>query len=243
MKVLTIHALGFPSTYFRKYDKIFAISKAVQKDIFGTSGFESVLIYNGVDLNKIKVKTGKTTGIFRMVQVSRLDHRKKGQAVLLKAIALLVEKYKIRSFSLDFIGSGDSENFLKDLVKEYNLERFTNFLGEKQREEIYENLHYYDLLIQPSLYEGFGLTVAEAMAAKVPVLVSANDGPMEIIENGKYGFWFRKEDAEHCCEQIRHIMLQEQSNNFSENAYQHVLKNFNIANTASLYIQSYFDQK
>lgn len=239
-KVLTVHDVGFPSTYFGKYDKIFAISKAVQKDIFNTSGLKSVLIYNGIDLGKIKIKTEKTAGIFRMVQVSRLEHLKKGHAILLKAIAILVDKYKIKSFSLDFIGNGNSEIYLKGLVKKYNLEKFVNFSGEKQREEIYDSLHNYDLLIQPSIYEGFGLTVAEAMAAKVPVLVSANDGPMEIIENGKYGFWFRKEDAEHCCEQIRQIMLQrEKLNTISDEAYQHVLKNFNIVNTVSLYLQAY----
>ncbi|MDR0686783.1 MAG: glycosyltransferase [Dysgonamonadaceae bacterium] len=239
-KVLTIHDVGILSNHLRKYDKILAISKAVQKDIFDRTNLESVLIYNGIDLSKIKIKTEKPTGIFRMVQVSRLEHLKKGQDILLKAIALLVDKYEIDSFSLDFIGAGSSEYYLKELIKQYNLEKFVTFTGEKRREDIYNNLHNYDLLIQPSIYEGFGLTVAEAMAARVPVLVSANDGPMEIIENGEYGFWFRKGDAEHCCEQIRQIILQrEKLNIISDNAFQHVIKNFNIVDTASLYIQSY----
>ena len=34
-------------------------------------------------------------------------------------------------------------------------------------------------------------TLAEALAAKVPVLTSDLDGPMEIICNGKYGYFFR----------------------------------------------------
>jgi hypothetical protein len=63
---------------------------------------------------------------------------------------------------------------------------------------------------------------------------------MEIIENGKYGFWFRKEDAEHCCKQIRKIMLQrEKLNTISDEACQHVLRNFNIVHTVSLYLRAY----
>jgi glycosyltransferase involved in cell wall biosynthesis len=240
IKVLTVHDVGLPSVHFKKYDKIFAISQAVQKDIFNNSGLESVIIYNGIHLDKIKVKTSETNDIFRMVQVSRLDHSKKGQHILLKALFLLVEKYKIDRFSLDFIGSGDSETYLKELVQEYKLEKQVNFLGEKNREEIYTILYSYDLLIQPSIYEGFGLTVTEAMAAKVPVLISANDGPMEIIENGKYGFMFDNGDAEQCCEKIKQIMTKEDHlDDFPDNAYRHVADNFDIAVTASRYIEAY----
>jgi glycosyltransferase involved in cell wall biosynthesis len=239
-KILTVHALNFPAKYFNKYDKIVAISKAVQQDILDSSGLESTVIYNGIHLDKIKIKTEKTKDAFRIVQLGRIDHLIKGQHILLKALSLLVENEKIDSFSLDFIGGGKSEHYLKELVKEYHLEKQVTFWGEKSREEIYDTLHTYDLLVQPSIYEGFGLTVTEAMAAKVPVLVSANDGPMEIIENGKYGFWFNKEDAQHCCEQIKRIMQTDEiSNDFLNNAYTLVLKKFNIVKTSAHYIKSY----
>jgi glycosyltransferase involved in cell wall biosynthesis len=240
-KILTVHDLRFPPEYFKKYDKIVAISQSVQKDIFNSSGLESVIIYNGICLDKIKVKTKTVNDVFRIVQIGRLVHLKKGQHILLKALSLLVEKYKTDRFSLDFIGSGGSEIYLKDLVKEYKLENHVRFLGEQNREKIYANLHNYNLLVQPSIYEGFGLTVAEAMAAKVPVLVSANDGPMEIIEDGKYGFWFEKENAEHCCEQIMQILSAENLDEFLNNAYLHISKKFNIVNTASQYIRAYIN--
>ncbi|GHV29982.1 glycosyl transferase family 1 [Bacteroidia bacterium] len=237
---LTVHDVGFSPGYFKKYDKLFAISQAVQKDILDRSGIKSDLVYNGIYIDRIKVKTAETNNIFRIVQVSRLDHLKKGQHILLKSIKLLVNTCEITNFSLDFIGGGDSESYLKGLVKEYKLEKQVNFLGEKSREEIYNNLCNYDLLVQPSIYEGFGLTVTEAMAAKVPVLVSANDGPMEIIANGKYGFWFNNGDAEHCCEQIRNILSsRKKQDKMLDDAYSYVAENFNIVNTASQYIDNY----
>ena len=64
----------------------------------------------------------------------------------------------------------------------------------------------YDLLVQPSRYEGFGLTVVEGMAAGVPVLVSDIEGPMEVIDKGRHGFAFRSEDFHDCGDRMMEIM-------------------------------------
>ena len=58
------------------------------------------------------------------------------------------------------------------MVVELNLEKHVRFLGNQSREYVYSHLKDYDLFVQPSRFEGFGLTVAEAMAACVPVLVT-----------------------------------------------------------------------
>ncbi len=42
--------------------------------------------------------------------------------------------------------------------------------------------------VQPALFEGFGLTVIEAMASGVPVFATRFGGPLESVENGKTGF-------------------------------------------------------
>ena len=43
------------------------------------------------------------------------------------------------------------------------------------------------IFVQPALYEGFGLTVIEAMACSLPVVASRNGGPSEIISHGENG--------------------------------------------------------
>jgi len=78
------------------------------------------------------------------------------------------------------------------------------------------------------------------MAAKVLVLVSNNDGPMEIIKNGEYGFYFQKEDINDCAKQILQIInTRKETKQIIENAYGHVCNLFSVSNTAKQYIQAY----
>jgi glycosyltransferase involved in cell wall biosynthesis len=53
-----------------------------------------------------------------------------------------------------------------------------------------------DVLVFPSLFEGFGLVILEAMAAGLPVIASRNTGGPDVIEEGKEGFIVPAGDAE-----------------------------------------------
>jgi glycosyltransferase involved in cell wall biosynthesis len=84
--------------------------------------------------------------------------------------------------------------------------------------------------------------VAEGMAAKIPVLVSDNDGPMEVIENGKYGYYFESGDAQSLADKIEFIITHynyQEMNVLIENAYLRVKSNFDIKLTANKYIEEY----
>ena len=87
--------------------------------------------------------------------------------------------------SVAFIGEGDSRTFLEKMSADLNVADRVDFLGLKDRDYIYQHLCDYDLMCHPSRFEGFGLTVAEGMVAKLPVLVATGDGPYEIIGQGK----------------------------------------------------------
>ena len=239
--LLTVHAINLPLVRISKFNKIVAISSAVKEHLL-VKGLKNISInYNGIDTSAIHSKKKQTNHQeLRIIQVSRLDHLIKGQHILLEALSQLVKTHNITNFHVDFIGEGNSLSYLKELVINYKLEEKVSFLGIKDRLYIYSNLKNYDLLVQPSLIEGFGLTVAEGMAAKIPVLVSANDGPMEIIQNGKYGFYFKKEDANDCANQIKDIMLStEKVSQITESAYQYCLNNFDINKTAENYCKEY----
>lgn len=204
-KVLTIHGINICTKYHSKYDQLFAISEAVQDDIKQKSNFESLVVYNGIKVDEIQFKKESNPTTFRIIQVSRLEHEKKGQHILLEALNLLNNKYNLRNLHVDFIGEGSSLNYLMGIVDKLQINSYVSFLGLRDRKYIYSHLQDYDLLVQPSLFEGFGLTIIEAMAAGIEVLVSDIDGPREIIEKIGHGHKFKCGNADDCALKIFEI--------------------------------------
>jgi starch synthase len=62
------------------------------------------------------------------------------------------------------------------------------FRGPGSRGEVLAEMARCDVLVFPSLFEGFGLVILEAMAAGLPVLASRNTGGPDVIEEEKEGF-------------------------------------------------------
>jgi glycosyltransferase involved in cell wall biosynthesis len=92
-----------------------------------------------------------------------------------------------RSFEYWILGSGPLEADLKSLVKSLGMESKVKFLGF--RKDIPDLLRQADIFLLPSLWEGFGLAVVEAMAAGLPVVVSNVPGLQEIVpQESQAGF-------------------------------------------------------
>jgi glycosyltransferase involved in cell wall biosynthesis len=241
-KILTVHDVNYPVKSYHKYHRIFAISKAVLKDITGKGSYNVSLVYNGVNDALIKKKQHTTNSEqFKIIVISRLEHLKKGQDLVIRALKKIKDTYKITTITADFIGEGNSKEYLQRLTKDLKITDKINFLGPKTRNYVYNNLHTYDLLIQPSRYEGFGLTVVEAMLAKIPVLVADVDGPNEILNNGEFGYCFKNDSAEDLANQIQGIFknYNKAHNNYIERAYKHAKINFTIEQTSLNYIDQY----
>lgn len=239
---LTVHAIGYSTSNFMKFTRLFAISDAVRKDVFDRSKLNATVVCNGIKVDKVTIKNNYQYEKFKIVQVGRLCSTTKGQDIAINAIAHLVHDKNIKNISIDFIGTGESKNQLRELADKLNVLDYCHFRGLKTREWIYENLCSYDLFVQPSRYEGFGLTITEAMAAKVPVLVSDQGGPMEIIENGKYGHSFRTGDSLDLAEKMAMIHKGYRSKEFHEKiskGYFRVVELYDIKRTAAVYINEY----
>lgn len=238
---ITIHSVGADARHCKAVDKVFSISAAVQNDLLSRYGLNSVLVYNGVSDDSIFVKEDSKRPLWGLsvIQIGRLVQDEKGQDLLIEAVAnLRAEGYPIK---VDFIGEGRSEDILKKQCVRLGCETYINFLGNRSREYIYKNLRNYDLLVQPSRSEGFGLTVAEAMAAKIPVLVSNLDGPMEVIGNGKYGQFFDCNSVESLVEALKFIYKNYElvAETARTDAYDYCIKNFSVKSTVKNYLENY----
>mgnify|MGYP000928283865 CR=1 FL=1 len=240
--VFTAHSTNISDKIIKTYKRVFAISETVKDDLYKSHNIRAKVIYNGIDFDKIPIKRNYDFGVFKIVQVSRLDHEIKGQHILIKALNILINELGILNVCIDFIGEGPSYQYILELVMNYRLQKKVKFLGLKDRNYIYNHLQEYNLLVQPSLSEGFGLTVIEAMAAKLPVLVSDKEGPSEIVKNGKYGWLFKHADIKDCSAQIQRIIKEYDSQDFKkviQEAYEYGRKNFSIKNTTAQYLKEY----
>ncbi len=224
--------------YVADNHRIFAISNSVADDLERRSAAKSTVVFNGIKSSLIAPRAAdKPSGTpFRIVQVGRLNHAIKGQHVLINALSML--KSRNIDAVIDFIGEGPSLNFLESLVAERDLGNRVNFLGKKSQSYIFEHLCDYDLFAQPSIYEGFGLTIAEAMAAKVPTLISDIPAMLEVSDNGRYAAVFPSEDAEACADAIERIM-QEDSSVMTDAAYARVQDLYDVRATARRYVELY----
>jgi glycosyltransferase involved in cell wall biosynthesis len=167
----------------RKYRKIVAVSNSVKNAVSYQTESSSLVIENGLDAENIKFKTEYTftnESTLKLIQVSRLEHRIKGQDLLIQA-GFLLSKMSIK-FSIDFVGTGNSLEYLKDQVRKNNLENNVKFLGIKTRDWVHTMISKYDILVQPSRSEGFGLTALEGVFAKVPVITSDVEGLADLMK-------------------------------------------------------------
>ena len=238
----TIHALNIPMALSKYVKCMIAISNAVKENTAHRTNTPIITIPNGINTDKIRHKFHKDIDkeeTFKIIQLGELNIEIKGQDILIEAISILRNK-GINNISVDFIGDGKDRMSLEKLTKEMGLCNNIKFLGQKNRDYIYSNLKDYDLMCHPSRSEGFGLVIAEGLAAGLPILVPDAGGPYEVIERGKYGCTFTNENAEDCAAKIEYIM-----NNYKEvsEKYQdgrkYVIEKYSIRKMTREYINVY----
>jgi glycosyltransferase involved in cell wall biosynthesis len=146
-------------------------------------------------------------------------HDIKGQDIAIQAMRILVHEHGLVNCKLHLIGEGPSLPYLRQLTQDLNLSAYVHFAGIKDRAWIMQNLCEYNVLIQPSLFEGFGLTVLEGIAAGIPVVASNIDGPAEILQNMPSGFLFPSKDSQQLATVIWNIMYLYSQNKVAELSY------------------------
>ncbi len=145
------------------------------------------VIYNGVDLETFNPMNRNRE---YLAKIYKIDFSR--PTVLY--IGSLIER-KRPDLVLDLAGKVSQVNFILVGAKssEYDLTHRINslqnvcHLPQVEREDLGTLLASTDVFCFPSLYEGFGMVVAEAMASGCPVVASDHYGPAELIDNGVDG--------------------------------------------------------
>jgi glycosyltransferase involved in cell wall biosynthesis len=197
-KLLIIRAKGFlaVSVFAENHFKSLGIKA---NKIYRFGYFRNALLTRtGLSL-ELPSATDKAVRITNLIFVGQLIERK-GILTLLEAVKMLTTQTK--SFHLTIIGTGELEPFIKGFIEKNQLQNLVTLRGVVSSDEVPNYISKADLLILPSLFDGWGMVVNEALQCRVPVLVSDQCGAKELIKHSHNGLIFKAEDVELLTEQL-----------------------------------------
>jgi glycosyltransferase involved in cell wall biosynthesis len=115
---------------------------------------------------------------------------------LVRAFNIVKNKYPDLPLKLLLVGRGSQTEYIKSLLKEFNLESDSVITGFVPYNEISKHHNMLDIYVSVSTEdsESFGVAILEASACEKPVIVSNVGGLPEVVENEKTGFIIEKEN-------------------------------------------------
>lgn len=166
--------------------------KLADYHIVASSFSEEALLYEGVDKSKIfkipygvdknKFVTPKRDYISGKLNVMFLGeiNQRKGIYQLLEAAKYINNK----NIVFNIIGSGGE--YYSELYAPYK--EYVRFHGRIPFEDLLEQLSINHIFVFPTMGEGFGLVLLEAMAAGLPVITTPYCAGRDIVDEGSNGF-------------------------------------------------------
>lgn len=165
--------------------KVVTVSESSKKDIvkLGFSTKANIdIVSPGIDLASYKSK--KKTLHPSFIYLGRLK-RYKNINIAVLSFAEVVKKYP--KATLYIVGEGDTGRELRKMVTNLGLDQnviFTNRVSEKEKIHLLAQCW---VCLQPSSFEGWGITVIEANACGTPVIASNTNGLKDSVVDGKTG--------------------------------------------------------
>jgi glycosyltransferase involved in cell wall biosynthesis len=148
------------------------------KRAFGLKSERISVVYNGMDVDTFR-NTGDKRDDRTILFVGNTEDHKKGIHFLLEAIAGLPEDIR-----LTIVDEGPPlKKNAAGLVKKIGVEKRVKFTGKVDQQTLTKLYSRATLLVMSSLYEGFGLPAAEAMACETPVVVTRAGALPEVVDS------------------------------------------------------------
>lgn len=170
----------------KKADAYFAICNGVYNQILNITGESKNVftIYNPIEISTT-LTIARAAEKFKLLYVGRLEDNVKRISWILKALNIS----KSKNWILDIFGDGPDRKKLVKLSKELGISKKVNWHGFCKNP--WEKISSASILINTSRFEGFPMSVIEAMKYGIPVLSSnCPVGPNEIVINNVNGWLF-----------------------------------------------------
>ena len=169
-----------------------------------------------VNKNKIhRINFGTETDFYKARKPERININLKTLNIIslrnlepIYNIECLIEAVKIlhdKGFNLncDIFGYGSLEDNLKNLIKQYSLEKVIKLCGRFDAKLLPKTFSKYDLYVSTSTSDaGISASTAEAMSCEVPVLISDSAENSSWVENGVNGLLYKTSNQNELAQQL-----------------------------------------
>ncbi len=199
----------------KQADKIIAVSQETKHDLiemYGVKEEKIVVIYPSVDAAFQSEVRGPKSGVLQkynlpskyILNVGSFFPRK-NQRTIVEAFDLV--KHKIEE-DLVLIGSnGTTRKEIETLIEKKNLSQRVKIISGVSNEDLPDVYRLASLFVFPSLYEGFGAPVVEALFSKVPV-IATKGGAIEEA-GGKHSLYVNPNSAEEIADAMIRVLTDE----------------------------------
>jgi glycosyltransferase involved in cell wall biosynthesis len=216
----------------KRADMITCDAETVKKEIVQLADYpqEKIVVFPwGIDLSlfkpdiSLRVNLRKRLGIEgkKVIIMNRSFKTLYGIEYFLKALPKV--RLEVPNVYVLLIGSGPLEKELRKLVEVLKLESIVKFIGEVPNEEMPSYLNASDLYVSSSLSDGTSLSLLEAMACGLPVVVTDVPAILEWVADGENGLVVPRKSVEELAQAIIHLLKNE------DIAIEMGKKNFEIA--------------
>ncbi len=190
---------------FKNLDCLFVLTDIDNAKYSNLFGVKTETLYNPVSFKQIEVSPSRDSSL---LFVGRLYEFQKGLDILVEVMRKIVEtKPDVR---LTVVGDGPDRGKFEQQIIGAGLTSNIKLVGMTSNVENYYNNA--SIFLHTSRYEGFGVVLIEAMAFGVPVIAFHNNGPDEIIENGKNGILIERFNIDKYAKSV--ISLLENENDY-----------------------------
>ena len=183
----SINNLYFPSWYLKRLEQepksadVCVVASSFTRKTLTQAGCDQSkikLLPLGVDVSQFTYAQKKADKKFNILFVGSVGQRK-GIKYLLDAYQRMKGETTTLTIIGPIVGSGKAFKERSNLY---------NYLGPLNQFEIIKHMQQADCLVLPSLFEGFGLVIVEAMASGLPVITTTHTAGPDIISDGVDGF-------------------------------------------------------
>lgn len=166
-----------------KADVLTVVSEQLKSEITTACIYprKTVIVNNPVNTDLFVLNEIKNPDSFKNFIFVGIMDENKGALRAIKAFNKIYKKYSGWTFTL--VGDGIEMKNLKNFIDQNpDLSERIFLVGKKTKPEIAELLQKADFFVLPSIFESFGIAIAEAMASGLPVISGNQTGAKEFVD-------------------------------------------------------------